>query len=271
MSGLAEFLDAESAVVEVRIVEVRGSSPREVGAFMLVHESALWGTVGGGQLEYLAMDEARALVRSGERNRELNVPLGPEIGQCCGGRVRLELRVLEAEDKAALLRQEAARTAALPEVLIFGAGHVGRALAYAFAPLPVQVKLIDSRAEELARAPLGAGRICTPLPEAELRKAGGGAVFIVATHEHSLDFLLTQEALARGDAAYVGMIGSKTKRARFESWTEGLTDALTCPMAAENKGDRRPEVIAAFVVAEVMARLGASKGAVRKQAVKGDL
>lgn len=255
MSGLEAFLALDGAVVEVRISEVRGSSPREVGAFMLVRGAELWGTVGGGQLEYMAMDEARMLARSGERTREMNVPLGPEIGQCCGGRVRLELRLLDEAGKAGLIAEDAARIAVLPEVLILGAGHVGRALAYAFAPLPVCAKLIDSRAEELARATCGAAQICTPLPEAELHKARAGAVYIVATHEHSLDFLLTQEALARGDAAYVGMIGSKTKRAKFESWAEGQTGALVCPMAADNKGDRRPEVIAAFVVAEVMAVL----------------
>jgi xanthine dehydrogenase accessory factor len=206
----------------------------------------------------MALDEARKLARSDGSVAEMNVPLGPEIGQCCGGRVRLDLRILDAADKARLLAEEAARVAALPEVLILGAGHVGRALAYAFAPLPVRVTLIDSRAEELARAPKGIEQICTPLPEAKLRAAGAGAAYIVATHEHSLDFLLTQEALARGDAAYVGMIGSQTKRAKFESWAVGPTEALMCPMAAANKGDRRPEVIAAFVVAEVMTALAKS-------------
>jgi xanthine dehydrogenase accessory factor len=147
MSGLAKFLEVEGAVVEVRIAEVRGSSPREPGAFMLVRGTQIWGTVGGGQLEYMAMDEARMLARSGERFREMNVPLGPEIGQCCGGRVRLMLKELDDKGKAELIAEEAKRLMGLPEVLILGAGHVGRALAYAFAPLPVRAKLIDSRAE----------------------------------------------------------------------------------------------------------------------------
>ena len=172
MSGLVEFLQADGTVVEVRITEVRGSSPREAGAFLLVCGARIWGTVGGGQLEYMALDEARKLARSDGSVAEMNVPLGPEIGQCCGGRVRLDLRILDAADKARLLAEEAARVAALPEVLILGAGHVGRALAYAFAPLPVRVTLIDSRAEELARAPKGIEQICTPLPEAKLRAAG---------------------------------------------------------------------------------------------------
>ncbi|WP_439110638.1 xanthine dehydrogenase accessory protein XdhC [Lentibacter sp.] len=269
MSGLAEFLELAQPIVAVRISNVRGSSPREVGAFMLVAETALWGTVGGGQLEYMAIDEARALARSAECSRQMNVPLGPEIGQCCGGHVQLDLRVIDQAEKAQLLAQEAARMAALPEVLILGSGHIGRALAYAFAPLPVRAILVDSRAEELAHAPEGVEQLCTPLPELTLRGARAGAAYIVATHEHSLDFLLTSEALARGDAAYVGMIGSKTKRAKFESWTVGEVDQLVCPMAAAHKGDRRPEVIAAFVVAEVMARLAAFQDAVNRQSVRG--
>lgn len=270
MTHLADFLARSGPIVGVCISKVRGSSPREAGALMLVADAALWGTVGGGQLEYLAIDEARALVRSAGRSRQMNVPLGPEIGQCCGGHVQLDLRVLDKADKAQLLVQERARLAALPEVLILGSGHIGRALAYAFAPLPVRAMLVDSRAEELARAPDGIEQLCTPLPEIALRRARAGAAYIVATHEHSLDFLLAAEALARGDAAYVGMIGSKTKRAKFESWTNGEVDQLVCPMAATHKGDRRPEVIAAFVVAEVMARLAAYQDGVNRQGVRGE-
>lgn len=262
MSGLRAFLEA-GPCVEVRIAEVRGSSPREAGAFMLVRHDALWGTIGGGQLEYMAIDEARALARSEVTLREMDVPLGPEIGQCCGGRVTLALRSVDAARAEELLCEEAARLEALPEVLIFGAGHVGRALARALEPLPVKTKLIDSRAGELARYSGDVQTCLSAIPEAEVRAAGKGAAYVVATHDHALDFLLTSEALERGDAAYVGMIGSKTKRARFERWHTGDARALVCPMAAAMKGDRRPEVIAAFVAAEVLAALGSVQPGVK--------
>ena len=262
MSDLRAFLDA-GPCTEVRVAEVRGSSPREAGAFMLVRGDALWGTIGGGQLEYMAIDEARALARSGALSREMDVPLGPEIGQCCGGRVRLALRAVDAARARELMREDAARREALPEMLIFGAGHVGRALARALEPLPVKAKLIDSRAGELARYSGDVQTCLSAIPEAELRAAGKGAAYVIATHDHALDFLLASEALERGDAAYAGMIGSKTKRARFESWHAGDAGALICPMAAAMKGDRRPEVIAAFVAAEVLAALGAMQPGVK--------
>lgn len=262
MSDLRAFLD-EGPCVEVRIAEVRGSSPREAGAFMLVRADALRGTIGGGQLEYMALDEARGLARSDERSREMDVPLGPEIGQCCGGRVRLELRHVDAARAQALLREEAARREALPEVLIFGAGHVGRALARALEPLPVKAKLIDSREGELGHYRGEVPTSLSAIPEAEVREAGKGAAYVIATHDHALDFLLASEALERGDAAYVGMIGSKTKRARFKRWHAGDARGLVCPMAAAMKGDRRPEVIAAFVAAEVLAALGTVKPGVK--------
>ncbi|MDO5705948.1 MAG: xanthine dehydrogenase accessory protein XdhC, partial [Paracoccus sp. (in: a-proteobacteria)] len=142
-----------------------------------------------------------------------------------------------------------------PPVLIFGAGHVGRALAAALLPLPVEARLIDQRADELAQAPEGVRRILTPLPEAEIRAAPPGAAFVILTHDHALDFLLAVEALGRDDAAYVGMIGSRTKRATFSRYArqQGVSPhGLTCPIGAGRTRDKRPAVIAALTAAELL-------------------
>ena len=138
-----------------------------------------------------------------------------------------------------------------------GAGHVGRALARALTPLPVRVRLIDSRAEELAQAGC-VPQTLTALPEAEVRRADPGAAFVIVTHDHALDFLIAVEALARADAGYVGMIGSASKRAAFlRHAARAGVDAgpLTCPIAAHAPRDKRPAVIAAFAAAEIMAAL----------------
>ena len=100
----------------------------------------------------------------------------------------------------------------------------------------------------------------TALPESEIRTLANGSGIVIATHDHALDFLLTAEGLARCDAAWVGMIGSATKRAKFDSFArqhcDGLsTDALICPIGASGSRDKRPSVIAAFVAAEVIAEL----------------
>ncbi len=259
-TALARFLLRHDAVVRVRIARVRGSSPREEGAEMLVAPGGMHGTIGGGQLEYMALDEARALLASGGEATRMDVPLGPEIGQCCGGRVEISLaRMDEAARRAALAADDRDR-AGRPTVHILGAGHVGRALAWIFAAQPVTTLLIDGRAEELDRATPLVERRLTALPEAEIRAARPGDAFLVLTHDHALDFLLAAEALARGDAAYIGMIGSATKRARFERYLREVGSpngpaGLTCPIGAGASRDKRPEVIAAFVAAEVMGAL----------------
>ena len=238
--------------VRVTIAHVRGSAPREAGAFMDVHAARLDGTIGGGQLEYMAIAEARRLLASGGGAMRMEVPLGPAIGQCCGGHVTLQLSVTDGGETPAPRR---------PTVLIFGAGHVGRALARALSLLPVAFRVIDPRAEELSRLPPEVERVLTPIPEAHIRTAPANAAYVILTHDHALDFLLAAEALGRGDAAYVGMIGSSTKRAGFRSWLRrsvpGLSDReLTCPIGAGFSRDKRPEVIAAFTAAELMGLFG---------------
>lgn len=261
MTRARTFLAQYDEVAIVRMVSVRGSSPREEGTWMLVSDGACYGTIGGGQLEYMAIDEARALLAKQSGPRVLDVPLGPEIGQCCGGRVELSVERVDEDTRAQLIEAEEAERQAYPHVYLFGAGHVGRALSETFALLPVRPVVVDTRAEELALIDDQIDQRLTPVPEEEVRKAEPDSAFIILTHDHSLDFLIACEALARGDAAYVGMIGSETKRATFESWCRKSAELkvdpakLVCPIGVSANKDKRPEVIAAFVAAEVMAAL----------------
>jgi xanthine dehydrogenase accessory factor len=257
---LGAFLDAHPDVVEVRLAQVRGSVPREAGAGMIVSATACHGTIGGGQLEYMMIDAARAMLARGEARRDLDIPLGPEIGQCCGGRVAVTLRRMDAAARRAARAEAARQDAVRPHVYVMGAGHVGRALAYLLVRMPVRTMVVDSRGAELALCPDGLERRESALPEAEVAQAPPGSAFVILTHDHALDFLLAAQALTRGDAAYVGMIGSATKRARLARWCrdhcDGLRiDALTCPIGTATQGDKRPEMIAAGVLAEAMAAL----------------
>jgi xanthine dehydrogenase accessory factor len=259
VAGFRDRIGAAPAAM-VRVEEAKGSTPRESGAWMVVGPDATLGTIGGGQLEYMAIDAARAMLARGSAAETLDIPLGPEIGQCCGGRTLLSVVRLEEAGWNGLAAQAERDHARLPAVMIFGAGHVGRALAAALALLPVRPVLVDGRAAELALAPARVERVQTPLPEAEVRRAPSRAAYVILTHDHALDFLIAREALARGDAAYVGMIGSRTKRVSFERWlarTEDAPDttALVSPIGAAGRPDKRPEVIAAFVAAEILAAL----------------
>lgn len=262
----ADLLAAGAALVLAEVSATRGSAPREAGAWMLIAAEAVAGTIGGGQLEYIAIDRARILLKHGPTRglaaETMEVPLGPAIGQCCGGHVRLTLTPVDSWTRRMLEARMEDEADARPEVLVFGAGHVGRALAAALTLLPVRARLIDSRVAELALAAPAVATTLSPLPEAEVAAARPGSAFVVLTHDHALDFLVTDAALARRDAAYVGMIGSETKRGKFRAWRRRTGVAgdplagLTCPIGGPS-GDKRPAVIAALVAAEIITRLTA--------------
>lgn len=245
----------KSALVEV--TEAKGSTPRDAGAFMLVSKDAIWGTIGGGQLEYMAIDNARALLR-GNGLPEMNIPLGPEIGQCCGGRTRLAFTTMTPAVIETLRHRLENEHETFPHVTLFGAGHVGRALLHALSPLPFTLTVVETRAEELRFIPSDIRTRLTALPEAEVEKMPAGSGALILTHDHALDFLIARAALARADLAYVGMIGSATKRATFAHWLkregedDGLMARLTLPIGGNAVRDKRPEVIAALVAAELL-------------------
>ncbi len=231
---------------------------------MAVTAEAIAGTIGGGQLEWMAIARAREMLAAGETATKMDIPLGPEIGQCCGGRVELSLSRLTDPSLAELRRETDGDAAQLLHVLVFGAGHTGKALARALEPLPLRAMLIDERPGSLDGFSTSIETVLTPVPEQAVRDAPPGSAFVAMTHSHSQDFLIIAEALKRGDAAYCGMIGSATKRAVFVNWLEGegfgrsLADSLTCPIGGSAVRDKRPEVIAAMTAAEIIAALYAS-------------
>ncbi len=251
------LVDGEPAIV-VTVTAAHGSTPQAAGARMLVTATTIAGTVGGGRLEFEAMLRAREMIAAATAEDRLDMPLGPAVGQCCGGRVVLSLRRADnavVQELAILERQE---TRHAPRIAVFGAGHVGTALVHALAPLPLRVLWCDSRprmfsgqrwdnVETHAGDALDLVSNCRP-----------SAAVVVLTHSHALDYVLTEAALRRGDLAYVGLIGSQTKRRRFERWFTargGATAALaglTCPIGDTGVIDKRPPVIAAFAAAEIM-------------------
>lgn len=266
--ALRRQLDGREPTVVVRVGEALGSTPREEDAAMVVTATEVAGTIGGGRLEWTAIARARAMLREGSQSECMDIPLGPAVGQCCGGRVRLELMQADAAALAAIEMREREEQADWPQLFVFGAGHVGTALARALNPLPVIVTVIETRESYLAGLPDRMRALASADPAAEVRTAPEHAAYVVTTHSHQLDYEITEAALARGDAAYVGMIGSATKRARFGRWfvarggEAARLATLVCPIGGQGVRDKRPAVIAAFVVAEVLAKvLGVARGA----------
>ncbi|MGV3491792.1 MAG: xanthine dehydrogenase accessory protein XdhC [Devosia sp.] len=273
---LTTFLAANPAVIVAELTAVRGSSPRAAGTFMLVSPDAMLGTIGGGALEYMVIDRARQVMSSGEDADDLDIPLGPEIGQCCGGRVEVALRHVTPEKALALTDRIIAELDARPDVFLFGSGHVGHALARALSPLPLKVHVVDTRPDELTDLPDNVATHAIAMPEAIARGAPKGSAFVILTHDHALDFLIGAEALQRDDAPYIGMVGSKTKRAKFRSWylaegyPAGKLERLVLPIGGsafpDGVGDKRPEVIAALAAAEILVHIGMTTSRTRERA-----
>lgn len=228
---------------------------------MLVSNNDAVGTVGGGHLELKAIDHAREMLRTNSlAPHSQHFPLGPALGQCCGGAVTLSYAVL---DSAALARWPT--SAPMFYLQLYGAGHVGRAIATLLATLDVEVDWIDEREDEFASLttlgtpwPSHIRKVCVDAVESEVRTAPAGAFYLVLTHNHDLDLRITEAILRRGDFGYLGLIGSKTKRQRFihrfehRGIASDAIDRLTCPIGVEGINAKQPEVIAAAVVAQLL-------------------
>jgi len=265
--NLQTFLETNPTIICAELASVRGSSPRAAGTRMLIGAHGVFGTIGGGALEYMAIERARRMLDRGEGLPvDMDVPLGPEIGQCCGGRVAVRLALMATHEAKEFARELAGAEAQRPVVMVYGAGHVGRALVRCLALLPVRTIVVDTRPDEISELEGLCETRTSAMPEAEARGAPIGASHVILTHDHALDFLIAAEALARTDAPYVGMVGSRTKRGRFGSWfrdgggTDGQLERLILPIGAMGVGDKRPEVIAACTAAEVMVAIARATG-----------
>ncbi len=166
----------------------QGIDPTRTRRMDVVAPDALFGTIGGGQLEFLAIDRARALLKSGGAGDAIDLPLGPEIGQCCGGRVGLSLRQVDTDLRDALVARVIDEDAARPAVFLFGGGHVGAALSASLSLLPLAVHVVETRAEALEAIPSPVATHLSAVPEEWVSRAPARSAFVVLTHDHALDF-----------------------------------------------------------------------------------
>lgn len=233
----------------ITIVETQGSTPRDVGAKMIVTDRDDYFSIGGGNLELKAIHKAREMLRVMSAPQELDYILGPDTEQCCGGQVKLSLEIIQGMDGLATLQKQEPAQQKTP-LYLFGAGHVGTALMRALEPLPFNVQCYDSRPEKNA--------LFLDDLESIINTAPKNTIFIIMTHDHNLDYSLVSAVLKRGDFAFLGLIGSKTKRARFLSRLkkDGLSqqqlDRLTCPIGIAGIDGKEPEIIAASVAAQLL-------------------
>jgi xanthine dehydrogenase accessory factor len=236
---------AGEGMVLVTILETQGSAPRDEDSKMVVARDRLYDSIGGGQLEYRAIGIGRELLDKGRACKRMEeFPLGPELNQCCGGRVKLLFECMPGCDL---------------KIELHGAGHVARALTTLLGEIDCRVRLIDERADFLCkRFPANVDPVHARAAAAEVDNAPPDAWYLVMTHSHSLDLEICDAILSRGDFRYLGLIGSRSKAARFRKRLaeRGFDDAelrrLNCPIGLKGVGGKAPMEIAISVSADIL-------------------
>ena len=301
-SNLEGFIGQEGRAALVTVLEVKGSAPRDAGTRMIIAPSGnFYGTIGGGRLEWETIKQARKLMAKKENLCHQHIfPLGPQLGQCCGGSVRVlfesftKERLPEIKSFSDAEAQGDFKTQAtlnddrverepvsnhsargpfwdgkktfhetfdtgLTDLRLYGAGHTGKALMLALAPLPFSVTWYDERAD--AFPPNVPGNFnCVAVDDlaASLQQAPDGAFVLALTHSHTSDLEIMRAALAENRFDYVGVIGSKTKAASFRSRLEksGLDDnqisKMVCPIGYDGITSKEPASVAISIVAELL-------------------
>ncbi|MDB5990195.1 MAG: xdhC [Herbaspirillum sp.] len=328
LQALQQLCNSGASSILITVADAQGSTPRAAGARMVVARNGAlpqfntcgtFDTIGGGHLEWQAIELAQAILRdvdvadAGYTPQLHRFALGPSLGQCCGGAVQLLFekidpgahadamiaalvlawqqgrdvwRVLPLEPAARAelldglpphthggggmlthLGQTATGLTCLydycrgerPQVLLFGAGHVGRALATLLGALPCRLLWVDERDDLFpVEIPDNASIEVTDAPESVIGNAAAGSYFIVMTHSHALDQRLSERILRRGDAAWFGLIGSETKRQMFlkRLSQRGLSDqqlaGMTCPIGIGGISSKEPSSIAVAVAAQLL-------------------
>ena len=262
MSLLQEFvtqLKRQDGVL-ISVASSEGSAPRETGAWMAVFEHTCINTIGGGHLEYQALEHGRVLLRGQAREALVRYALGPALGQCCGGMVVLQFERVGADDVPQLLqRLEPVRR----PLALFGGGHVGKSLVQVLGRLPFAINWIDSR-DEIFPDEVPAGVHCEhsdPVSSA-VRDLVSGSQVLIMSFSHAEDLAVVAACLLRqrerGDLPYVGLIGSETKWAIFRrrlqerGFSEQELAHVTCPIGVPGISGKEPEVIAVAVAAQLL-------------------
>jgi len=230
------------AAVRVTVAQTKGSTPRDVGAEMLIWGDRQSGSIGGGMLEFEAAKQAREMLANGPQKMQMEQSLGPDLGQCCGGHVMLEFEQMEKGTMTA------------PEnntpLWIFGAGHVGRALVQILAPMArFDITLIDTSTARMPTVlPNGVTAITNAQMQSLVSQAPANAHHFIMTMSHGFDLEIC-DALLNHRFAYAGLIGSKTKWARFRTKLKKRGHSaddikrITCPIGDPTLG-KEPQAIA---------------------------
>ena len=243
---LAKLEQRYEPCIMVTVLEDRGSVPRDAGTKMLVTRDNLIATIGGGHLEHVATKMAREMLLAREKSLKVErFNLGARLGQCCGGMATLSFEPIGTQQN---------------HLVLFGAGHVAKALLHIVSTLPFRVTWIDEREEEFPETlPEGVKKLVSDDPVGEVKHMPTNSYYLVMTHNHQLDFDLAKAIINREDSCYFGMIGSLTKRKKFDhrleqrGYSQAQIDTMICPIGISQINGKHPSEIAVSVAGELIA------------------
>ena len=246
-------------IIKAKLISTEGSVPRNSGTFMLITSKYLFGSIGGGQLEYTIIEKAKKILKENisEKNQILNIPLGPSIGQCCGGYVQVEITKYKNGNQS--LKNEKILISKSDNIYIFGAGHIGQELSKRSIDLDFNVHLIDSRNEYLKiKNEKNIIPIFAKYPWMLIKNLPKKSYFVVLTHSHDYDFKIINEILNHNSFKFIGLIGSKTKLNRFSSrllklgYNQSLINKIECPIGLKNITSKIPGEIAISIIGRLL-------------------
>ena len=256
LNKLNKEINYNKEIVKIKIINTKGSAPTKINDIMLVSLDNIYGTIGGGNLEYLAINEAKNLLNKNINKKNLNVPLGPGIGQCCGGYVELLLTL--HKNAISAIRNEKTIIANKKNLYIFGAGHIGQAIVSHIKDLDFSTFLIDSREDFLSmNSYKNINYLLSKEPWKIVNRLEKDSLFIVLTHSHEFDLKILNEIL-KINFNFVGLIGSNTKKQRFIKRLDdlgnikNLINKIECPVGIKIGDSKDPEEIAFSIITRLI-------------------
>ena len=256
LKKLSHNININNEIVKGKILDVKGSSPNNIDDIILISQDTIFGTIGGGNLEYLVIDEAKKILDKKIKNKILSIPLGPGIGQCCGGYVQIELSLHKNSKDA--LKNESLKKNIKPNLYIFGSGHIGQAIISKLENINFNTFIIDSREDYLNMTNIkDINYLLSKKPWEIVSKLDDNSYFIVLTHSHDFDFKILNAVLKKNNT-FVGLIGSVTKKKRFykrlinNGHNKSIVEKIECPIGIDIGNSKDPNEIAFSIITRIL-------------------
>ena len=265
------FIKTEKDIALIELITVKGSSPREVGTWMLVSPQKCLNTIGGGVLEFSMIAEAKKMMEDRSVDKlSFKSNLNPKFDQCCGGVVSCQISIVTKSTIKMIEKRIKNEISKFKSLYLFGAGHVGKSVIKLGLNLPLKITVTDSRLD-VVKGLQNQFRDCVDtikfnvdaIPERIIKSSPENSAYLVMTHSHATDFSLIEEILSLKKIGYVGMIGSKSKKISLQKYlkrrniSDNKADLVKCPIGRPIKfsGRKSPEVIAALTISDILESL----------------